>query len=555
MTVSKKFTIIFLLIIFAVSILLRFYKLGKVPNGLAPDEADMGYNALSILKTGKDVYGRTFPIFFQSLNDYKPGIPIYLSIPGIYLFGLSDFSIRFIPAIFGALTPLLFFFLGMLLYPKEKKLAFILSALFALAPWNIEISRAMAYYEEFTFFYLLILIFFLLAITKKKIFLIPAAILLGLSPYVYFASTIYLPIFLTVAFILYKNFFIKNLKTSLCSMIIIFILCLPLLSIYLNPQNRNRFNAISLFSPDITLPLSLSEISNDRNQGIPLSNIVHNRRVIYFSNLTSNYFNYFNFDYLFANAKNTRYFYVNYVGLFYMLEAPLFLFGAYKLITRRDKTDLLVLNLLLVGPLPAIITLGSPFPHRALLFIITVQIISAIGLTKFLENISWKNQLHKLTFAFLAVVFIFNFCLFLDQYFIQSPREFTSELDNSAWFSTVRETVPKVDTEKTKYDKVIFTWATPKLVPPVYFLFYNKIDPEVIQKKAAGWTNEPPSYRQIYAQVGNIEFRPINWDQDKNLKNTLLIGYPSEFPKNVQGIVDTTKLPDGSPHFLLVKPE
>ena len=33
---------------------LRFYKLGQVPSGFVNDEAAFGYNAYSILKTGRD---------------------------------------------------------------------------------------------------------------------------------------------------------------------------------------------------------------------------------------------------------------------------------------------------------------------------------------------------------------------------------------------------------------------------------------------------------------------------------------------------------------------
>jgi hypothetical protein len=67
---SGKALIILSFVLF-VSTALRVYNLGEVPNGLTVDEADMDYNAYSILKTGKDVYGRKLPLFFQSLDDYK----------------------------------------------------------------------------------------------------------------------------------------------------------------------------------------------------------------------------------------------------------------------------------------------------------------------------------------------------------------------------------------------------------------------------------------------------------------------------------------------------
>ena len=61
----KRKELFFLIAIFLLSLSIRLSKLSNVPNGLTVDEADMGYNAYSILKTGADVYGRKLPLFFQ----------------------------------------------------------------------------------------------------------------------------------------------------------------------------------------------------------------------------------------------------------------------------------------------------------------------------------------------------------------------------------------------------------------------------------------------------------------------------------------------------------
>src|SRR3990172_5419713 len=108
---GKPKQLLFLAAVTLISIVIRFYQLGNIPNGLATDEADIGYNAYSIIRTGADVYGRKFPLFFQSLDDYKPGLIFYLSIPAVSAFGLTDFSIRLAPALFGIITPTLIFIL------------------------------------------------------------------------------------------------------------------------------------------------------------------------------------------------------------------------------------------------------------------------------------------------------------------------------------------------------------------------------------------------------------------------------------------------------------
>ena len=286
----------------------------------------------------------------------------------------------------------------------------------------------------------------------------------------------------------------------------------------------------------------------DIKNKIPFESIEHNRRLVYLSNLAENYVSYFNLDYLFINAKSVRYFYINNVGLYYLLELPLFLTGLFIMLKRKTKSDLLILGLLFLAPIPAMITLGKAFIHRGLLLIPMIQLITAIGAISLADTLKKSS---KILIVLTIGLYFFSVNLFLHQYLIHSPNEFTSENDNGAWFSTVRDAIPKINEKKTKYDQVVFTWSQGKLVPPIYYLFYNQIDPRIIQKKASAWTNEPPSYRQIYNQIGNIDFRPINWDKDKDLKNTLFIGYPKEFFGDIN-VIDKTYLPNGNEHFLLV---
>lgn len=565
-----------LAVLIFLAIFIRFYKLGDIPNGLSTDEADLAYNAYSIIKTGADVYGQKLPLFFQSLDDYKPGLVFYTTIPAVLSFGTSDFAVRIAPFIFGSLTLVLIFLFIRLLYPKTPILAYISATFVAFAPWHIALSRAMVWYIELLFLYLLSFVCFLFAQKEnlktqvRTLALFLSFLSLALSLYVYYAAIIYLPLILIVLFYLYRDFIQKNLKIFLPAILILIIFSLPALTHYLGKESKTRLNAISVLTADITLPQSIREIEQDKLEGFPFAEIIHNRRLVYAAALLDNYFDYFNLDYLFITSKNTRYFYVNNVGLFYLLELPFFLYGLFILGKRRKKADLLLLGLLAIGPIPASLTLGSPFPHRAILTILSVQVISAVGATTFISNIlrakredTLKTTNLSLSSRFsqalpgrtiiLSVFFIYSISVyfFLHQYFVHSPSEFTSEFDNGAWYSSVRGAIPKVNQYKQRYDRVVFTWSSQKLVPAVYFLFYNQVDPKIIQTKAANWTNEPPSYRQIYDQIDHIEFRPISWDQDKNLKNTLFVGYLDEFSGDIR-VIDRTYSPNGKVNFLFV---
>jgi 4-amino-4-deoxy-L-arabinose transferase-like glycosyltransferase len=543
-----------IILIFISGIIIRFYSLGSIPNGLTTDEADNGYNAHSILKTQKDVYGRHFPLYFQSFNDYKPGLSIYLQIPFVYLFGLTDISVRILPALLGSLIPLLIFWLIRLMYPRNHLLPFIAMVQSAVAPWQIAISRIEPGFTVALFLYLLVFISFYLAINKNIKYLLVSAALMAVSFYAYYASIIYAPLIALILFGIYHRVLIKNVKTVIFAAIIFLTVSSAALLNFAGGQGRSRLNSINIFTPDISLPTSIQEMQYDIAGNNPFAGLIHNRRIVYLNSFLDNYFDFFNLDYLFVNSVRIRYFYTNYTGLLYLLEIFFVFSGLLIMIKRRLKNDFFLLGLLIIGPIPGAIVQGAAYPHRALLFLLALQIVSAIGVTVFYRQI--KNKI----FGKALVILVFGFYLlcasfFLHQYFVHSRYEFSNESNNGAWLSSeVKKAIPFVGKYQNSYKNIVFSWYVPKLAPAVYFMFYQSLDPRPFQQKAALWTKDPPHFRQIYSQVGKIEFRSINWEKDKNLKNTLLVGYPAEFPRNVKNVIDRTFEDNGQTHFMFVAP-
>ena len=78
---NKKIIVGVLLSAILISLFLHRYKQNQVPPCINADEAAFGYNAYSILKTGKDEYGKFLPLRFESFKDYKLPLYTYLSIP------------------------------------------------------------------------------------------------------------------------------------------------------------------------------------------------------------------------------------------------------------------------------------------------------------------------------------------------------------------------------------------------------------------------------------------------------------------------------------------
>jgi len=116
----KKKNLVLAAILF-LAFILRFAFLSQIPSELNRDEASAGFNAYSLLKTGKDEHGNgPWPLVFRAFGDNKiPGY-IYLTAPLIKIFGLNAFTVRLPSAFFGSLTILVFYFFDKELFKNSQ---------------------------------------------------------------------------------------------------------------------------------------------------------------------------------------------------------------------------------------------------------------------------------------------------------------------------------------------------------------------------------------------------------------------------------------------------
>ncbi|MBI3485372.1 glycosyltransferase family 39 protein [Candidatus Daviesbacteria bacterium] len=189
---KKIFLLLFLLT--CVGGFLRFYHLTSNPPSLNIDEVAYGYDAYSILKTGRDQYGNFLPLFFKSVGDYKNPILIYSMVPSIYLFGLNEFSVRFSSALAGTLSiPLLYFLISSVL--KKKKIALLGSMLITISPWHIYYSRFASDHLMGLFFLIIGAWFFQKMLDQGKLWWILSAFFLSISVYTYHSQRVFIPLF------------------------------------------------------------------------------------------------------------------------------------------------------------------------------------------------------------------------------------------------------------------------------------------------------------------------------------------------------------------------
>ena len=114
----KKFLLISIIVLAA---FLRLYRLHEVPPGVNRDEASIGYTAYSLLLTGKDEYGRSFPLSFESFGDWKLPLYIYTTIPFVKIFGLSELAVRLPSALAGIASVAAIYYLVLELLKQNSK--------------------------------------------------------------------------------------------------------------------------------------------------------------------------------------------------------------------------------------------------------------------------------------------------------------------------------------------------------------------------------------------------------------------------------------------------
>src|ERR1035437_10543264 len=142
-TRQKLLTLILLCGILLIAFFARTCQLSNVPDGFHIDESSLGYNAYSLLLTGKDSDGNRLPLCISMFNDNNPTGYYYMAAASIKFFGLNEFATRFPAALFGSLSVLAVFLLGFVIF-RYKKIAVLGALLTALSPWNIVLSRASA---------------------------------------------------------------------------------------------------------------------------------------------------------------------------------------------------------------------------------------------------------------------------------------------------------------------------------------------------------------------------------------------------------------------------
>lgn len=553
-------------VIIVSAFLLRAIAINSYPIGFTPDEASFGYDAYSILKTGKDQWGDPWPLVFRSFGDYKMPIYTYLAVPSVAIFGLNQFAVRLPNAIIGTLGVVVVYLLTLELFPQQKAkrrwmFGIVAACLLAISPWHTSLSRG-AFEANLTTFFLPLGVWAFLRGIDKPRWMIIASIAFGLNLFSYHSARFLTP-FAAFLLLWWKK---KELLTgtTLQSSILkhrwaVGVFCLLVfIAFYTILAGGGRRGADVIISNPTD---NWAAMANRRYeavlQGVPdsVARVFSNKPRYIFDQFVNNYLSYFSPQFLFTQGVGERtYGMIPGWGVLYLVEMPFILVAISSLLMRGSSRLGIIVIWLLLAPIPAALAKGPGFTgNRAAVMMPALQILSAYGAVVLYELVGgWRPSLKKLLpYGYIALL-LASLVFFLEDYRYHAPIH-----SAPAMLYSRQQAVEFARLQEESYKEIVFSRMLSE--PHIYVAFYSQWDPIDYQNQSQDWRRFEKEGLLFLDQLGEYRlgkytFRHINYSTDKILKDTLLFGKPEEFPQDVVPL-KTIYYPNEKPAILVVSPD
>jgi len=552
-----------LLLILLIGILLRLWKLDIIPPHLTPDEAAIGYNAYSILKTGRDEYGQLLPVIFKSFGDFKPGLYIYLTVPFVAVLGLNEWSVRLPSALSGVLAIFLIHsIVGLVLdkgwvinggkgFIKSKTrslLPYLSGFLIAINPWHIYFSRG-AWEVNVSLTLTLLGILFFVKFLRNGNGLILSSLFFSLTLLTYQGAKLSTAIVIVVLLIIslkdLKTLTTRNIKVLFIPFFLAIIITSPILLSFGRGQT-GRLTVFSIFSyprPTDYLNDFLEKVGEKKDD----INYVffHTENLNYVRGILGRYFNHFSGRFLFfeGDFQNYQHSSPN-QGMLLLFDVILIPFGLIYIIRHRGHAKYFIFTWLILSPLPAVLTREQVQAIRSYNMLIPLTLISAFGLLQLLILVDYYKRIKALAYfsiAIFTVLFLGSILYYLDSYFIHLPVH-NAKYWNYGYKKVIETILPIQD----NYEKIYFQQSYDQ--PYMYYLFYSRYDPVKYQKQAKLSNFLGPDVGLV-EHLDNITFAQWSWPYLTGEKHTMVIGnsiaIPPDFNTLDYNLISEIKYPDG----------
>ena len=387
------------------------------PPSLNWDEVSLGYNAFSLLKTGRDEWGTILPLIFRAFGDFKLPAYVYFTVP-------VPFAVRLLSVIFGLLLIVISYLLGRRFFSNQ--IGLITALLVAISPWTWWLSRIAL--EANAGAFLIVLGIYCLLSKKYNL----GILFLGLSVWTYNSARIFSPLFLLGFFFINR----RHIRLSTMNYLLITILFIPMFLQLLLPTGQARYQTLSLL--DSGAIARIEQLQTTR----PGGRLLYNKVTYWTGSFLKNYLSYISPNFLFLKGGNHYQFSIQNFGLLYLVCLPFFYFGVLDLIKNsklKIKNSLILW--LLLAPIAGSLTRDAPHVLRAIPMLPLPMLLTAVGLSRFGRNIK--------------IIFIVGL-LVSSIYYLVSANNYRSNYSQS-WQYGYAQTIQFIKDHYDQYDRIIFT--------------------------------------------------------------------------------------------------
>lgn len=466
-----------LILILTLALFLRLNKISFVPPSLNWDEISHGYNAYSILKTGKDEWGIRFPLIFRAYGDFKLPLYIYLATVTEALFGLNVVGVRLVSVLAGVGLVFLSYLLSKKILKKES-LSLISAFLTAVSPWSLFVSRVAVEANLGAFLFATGMYFWLCWLDEYRLKnLILASFSWGLALHAYNSARILVPICILIT--IWRILRQKRIRQLAPHLILISLFFLPIIFQFFNQSAKARFNWVSLIDQG-----TISRIIEKRttsNLPKPFSSILFNKGTFFIYYAFKNYILNLSPGYLFFKGGSHYQFSLPDHELLYLVTAPFLLLGLLRAFKKRDIQSKVLLFWVFGAFIPSAITKDAPHVLRSLLVLPVPMVLTTSGI-EWIVNFLEKKSAFKGEFMNLMIIIcvVISFFRWWNDYFKIYPKIYSW-----AWQYGYKEVVSFIKESYMKYDKIFITKRYGE--PHEFILFYWPWEPDKYQNEPKIW--------------------------------------------------------------------
>jgi len=499
-----------LLIICFASFFFTVYKQNEVPVCTNADEAAFGYNAYSLLTTGKDEYGTEMPLRLKSFGDNKLPLYSYLSVPFIALFGLDQMGIKGLNILGSVLLPLLIYFLTKELFGRKSY--GLVAALLTATSLSTHITARQAH--ESLLSLNLSLSMFLFYLRSKRTHRWQDRVMFLLSTG--FSLFSYHPARLLVFFqgLLIGVDFFRMSKTTrktfglLAGMFAAIVILFLASDLVYNPSRVS--NLLFVNSPGFAL-----RINELRGEGA--NRLFYNKLTLGAVDLTYQNLAYFSPQFLLARGDENYRFGFPGMSLITLVEYALIFIGLYYLFRNKHPQRFALVAALLISPLTGSLSWAGISLTRVMFEFALIFIVASYGFIELLRDVParWKVT----TVAALVTLQLVGLFISWNFYLNHYPKRAIVIRSQECGYKELATYI------KQNYDRFDHFYITKEHGQPYMHLLYQlRFPPDKYQSQSK--LSSPDKYG--FGQVEKFDKFIFHVPNELNEKKVVYIGYPWE---------------------------